>query len=436
MMRPTPKAAILFGASIPPALLAVTLFPESWHLSLYLPVVVLAFMAADLSMVLPWGRLFSEWQVPPMLFIGEKGRVRLSLFADGYSRQVLVEALPELTGEVEEPLPARGMLVNSRLELELCFTPRRRGQIRLEAVWLRWRGPLGLVELRRRRLSGLKTEVLPDIRAIHETALQFFDREAVYGVKTQHMRGEGTEFYNLCEYAPGMDSRSIDWKQSARHRKFLCKEFRQERNHQIVFGFDTGRLMLEPVDGMPRLDQAIRAALLLGWISLRYGDLVGGCSFDARLRGFIKPGRGMPYFTQFQRFSSALAYRTEETNFTLGLSELYARLQRRALVILFTEFVDAISAELMLESLRLLLKRHLVIFVTMRDPLLYALRAVRPADFADAARAVLADDFLHERVVVLERVARLGVHCLDVSAAGVSSALVNRYLLIKQRGLL
>jgi uncharacterized protein (DUF58 family) len=176
--------------------------------------------------------------------------------------------------------------------------------------------------------------------------------------------------------------------------------------------------------------------LLLGWISLRYGDLVGGCSFDARLRAFIKPGRGMPYFTQIQRFTASLAYRTEETNFTLGMAELYSRLQRRALVVLFTEFVDAISAELMLESLQLMLRRHLVIFVTMRDPLLAALQAARPDSFACAAKAVLADDFLHERAIALERVARLGVHCLDVPATGLSAALVNRYLLIKQRGLL
>jgi hypothetical protein len=30
----------------------------------------------------------------------------------------------------------------------------------------------------------------------------------------------------------------------------------------------------------------------------------------------------------------------------------------------------------------------------------------------------------------------MGVHCLDVTAAGVSSALLNRYLMIKQKGLL
>jgi len=37
---------------------------------------------------------------------------------------------------------------------------------------------------------------------------------------------------------------------------------------------------------------------------------------------------------------------------------------------------------------------------------------------------------------VLEKLERLGVHCIDVPATELSTALLNRYLMIKQRGLL
>jgi uncharacterized protein (DUF58 family) len=144
----------------------------------------------------------------------------------------------------------------------------------------------------------------------------------------------------------------------------------------------------------------------------------------------------MPHFMKFQRFASELAYRAEETNFTLGIAELNARLSRRALVVLFTEFVDVIQAELLIESLRWMTRRHAVIFVTFRDTMLAALEAAAPNNFSDAARAVIADDFLRERRIVLERIARLGVHCLDTNAAGLSSALLNRYLMIKKKGIL
>ena len=49
---------------------------------------------------------------------------------------------------------------------------------------------------------------------------------------------------------------------------------------------------------------------------------------------------------------------------------------------------------------------------------------------------MIAHDFLRDRTIVLERLERLGVHCLDVPSRGLPVGLINRYLPIKQRGLL
>src|SRR5262249_8703513 len=160
----------------------------------------------------------------------------------------------------------------------------------------------------------------------------------------------------------------IDWKHSARHLKLLSKEFRTERNHQIMLAFDTGYLMCEPLEGIPRLDHAISAGLLLAWISLRQGDLVGTYGFDAAVRQYLQPMRGLASFARVQRATADLAYRHEETNFTLGLAELSQRLKRRALLVLFTDFVDTVTAELLVESLQRVSNRHVVVFVTLRDP--------------------------------------------------------------------
>ena len=146
---------------------------------------------------------------------------------------------------------------------------------------MRWRGPLGLVEIMPRRSTlDVITEVVPNVRGVQTAALQFITNEAIFGEKVQQ-KGEGTEFEALREYRPGHDIRFIDWKHSARHRKLLTKEFRTERNHHIVLAFDTGHLMMEPLGGIPRLDHAINAGLRLGWVSLRAGDLVGTFGFDA-----------------------------------------------------------------------------------------------------------------------------------------------------------
>lgn len=436
MIRPTSRAVLIFSLSVPMALWVVSLRSGAWYVALYLPVSLLAFLATDALMMLPNRRLQISVQVPQQIPLGESSSVRVELLGRGYERPIAVRVLLEQQGEAEPPTAVSGEMKRGRLLFNLPLIPRRRGQIEIEAFWVSWKGPLGLIERVRREPIGKTVDVVPDVKGIHEAALSFFARDAVHGEKTQRSKGEGTEFEDLREYAQGMDTRLIDWKRSARHRKLLCKEFKQERNHQIVFGFDTGHLMLEPLDGLPRLDRAVKSALLLAWVSLRGGDLVGGASFDVRFRSFLQPGRGMPYFTQIQRFAAALAYRTEETNFTLGLAELNGRLRRRALVVLFTEFIDLISAELLIESLRLVSRRHLVVFVTMRDPMLTRLRDSFPANFSGLAQAVISDDFLRERSVVLQRIARLGVQCLDVPFGSLPAALLNRYLTIKQRGLL
>jgi len=449
-MRPTPKAVFLFSLSVPLAILIVSVWSAAWHFSLWLPVIALAFIAIDALNTLQASRVSTTLRVPKHLYVGQPGFIELDLSAHNYTRPLSISILFELTGEAEilarpdeinreheknEKSVSR-IMVAGRLSLTLTVVPRRRGQVTVDALWLRWRGPLGLIETTQRRPAVDVIDVVPDVKGIYEAALQFFSHDAVYGVKTQKLKGEGTEFENLTEYSHGMDNRLIDWKRSAGHRKLLCKEFRQERNHQIIFGFDTGHLMLEPIDDVPKLDHAIKAGLLLSWISLRSGDIVGGGSFDSRFRGFISPSRGMPHFTKIQRFTARLDYRTEETNFTLGLTELNSRLQRRALVVLFTEFVDVISAELLIESLQIMARRHVVVFVTLRDPMLTRLQSSPPENFQSVAEAVIAGDFLRERSIVLERIARLGIHCLDVPVQSVSSALVNRYLMIKRMGLL
>jgi len=76
------------------------------------------------------------------------------------------------------------------------------------------------------------------------------------------------------------------------------------------------------------------------------------------------------------------------------------------------------------------------VFVTLRDAVLHGLADAPPDQFEDVAKAVIAYDFLRDRSIVLERLNRIGVHCLDLPSRSVSVGLINRYLSIKQRGLI
>jgi uncharacterized protein (DUF58 family) len=435
-MRPTRRAALLFSGLLPLPWLLLIWQPGLWRWSLAAGTLALAAMAVDAVLARPWQRLLLRVDTPEAAFLGEEIPAEVTLESQGrqpaqydLALDVAGDALPLLD---INPCAIAGSAGGTSVSIR----PRRRGMALLECAWVRWRGPLGLMEPTRRFPLDRQVAVLPGAHAARGDALAVYFRDALFGVKVQRGRGEGSEFEALTEYAPGQDSRFLDWKHSARHRKLLVREFRVERNHPIVLAFDTGHLMREPVDGIPRLDHSIGAGLLLARIALGAGDLVGAYSFDSRMRQYLPAARGVQAFRRLQHHSASLAYTAEETNFTIGLGELQSRLPRRTLIVLFTDFVDTVTAELLVDNTRRLNSRHLLVFVTVRDGLLPSIFRAYPEDGRRVARAVLAADSLRDRSVVFERLQRLGIHCIEAAPAELSPALLNHYLRIKQRGLL
>jgi uncharacterized protein (DUF58 family) len=437
MIRPTRRAILMFACGIPLALVALASDQALWPLGLYFSLMMILAILADAVLALPARALAPHVAAPDRLYIGEAGKVMVRIAPLPHPRATRIEMLLEQRGEAERPLPAHiDLLRREGGEAHLAVVPLRRGIVSLDRLWLRWRGPLGFAQIGKIAEIGRQIHVVPNIRGVQRAELRFVQHDLMVGEKLQPQKGEGTEFEALREYTPGLDTRFIDWKHSARHRKLLCKEFCTERNHPVVLAFDTGHLMVEPIGPMPRLDHAINAALRLAWQSLRSGDLVGVFGFDARIRHYTAPLRGTQHFARVQRATAQLAYHAEETNFTLGLAELNARLKRRALVVLFTDFVDTTTAELLVESMHRIANRHVAVFVTFRDGYLNETAERAPDSLDDVARSIIAHDFLHDRSIVLERLSRFGVHCLDVPSTALPVSLINRYLEIKQRGLI
>jgi uncharacterized protein (DUF58 family) len=437
MIRPTRRAVLIFTGAVPLALVIAAVAQGWWPLSVAYAALVLGGLASDAVLVAKLRQLGASFVTPERINIGEAGEITAKFAAQRQAWRTRIDLLVEQQGELEPAAIVPVMLEPGQGAVaRLKLVPLRRGRVSIERIWLRWHGPLHLVQIIHRVPIGRTVDVIQNIRGVQRAALQFFAREAVFGTRLQRERGDGTEYDALKEYVPGLDTRFIDWKHSARHHKLVCKEFRVERNHPIILAFDTGHLMAEPIDGVPRLDHAIAAGLLLAWIALRGGDLVGNFGFDAAVRHYVQPVRGMASFPRLLRATAELAYSHDETNFTLGLAELSVRLKRRALVVLFTDFVDTVTAELLVESMQRVAQKHVVIFVSLRDPYLQDVVDAVPERFDAVAQAVVADDFLRDRKVVFDRLERLGIHCLDVPRDGLSIGLINRYLAIKQRGLL
>ncbi len=429
---PTERTAWLAAGFAPVAVVIAALIPGLWIIA---PVAAVALLALVLLDGLLAGKRI-DWRifVPADVEVGQPTDLTMqaTLPSTAISK---VEGALEFDPRLGDKGVGRFQLFPVEREAFMrgshVARPIRRGTAKVSKAWLRWTGPLGLGS---RQVSGTlddEVRIWPDLSPVRSRDLQMFLRDAQTGLIARRIRGEGTQFEALSEYEPGMDRRRIDWKASARHIHLYARENESERNNQIVFAFDCGQAMCEPVDGMPRIDRAVSAALTCAYVALKGGDKVALFGFGQRpqvMTPFVSDARA---FHRLQSAAAGLDYTAAEPNFTLALATLTAKLQRRSLIVLFSDFTDPTAAELMVESIGRLVDKHLVLFVTIADSELESFIAEEPGDIATLARSVTADTLVHQRQIVLQRLRRMGVDVIEAPWDTIGYRLIDRYFVIK-----
>jgi len=431
---PSARALVLLALLAPFAVLVAVVAPQGWLAVPIGSLAVLALSGLDGLLAPPLRDL--KLDVPDDVEVGQP--VRASIHAE-FARPVSRAALRAALG-FDRRLGDRGaaevtLAVGEMADIAhgaIVIEPNRRGTAAIRQLWLRWSGPLGLAHRQVHRALDRQVRIWPDLSPVRSPVLQAFLRDAQFGLIARRIRGEGTQFEALSEYEAGMDRRRIDWKASARHTRLYARENESERDNQIVFAFDCGQAMCEPVDGLPRIDRAVSAALMAAYVALKGGDRIALFAFADKpvlLTPFATDSRA---FHRLQTAAAGIDYIAREPNFTLALASLTARLRRRSLVVIFSDFADPTSAELMIESVERLVRHHLVIFVTMSDTELSELAEADPDTLRDLATAVAADGMARQRALVLQRLRRVGVDVIEAPWQAVGYRLIDRYLAAKQ----
>ena len=429
MIYPSGRAGVLAAAAAVPAFAVAVAVPAYWYAGLIGVILVLALTAVDAVAAAPNRSMQGRVDAPPGAYVGED--IAIAITAPPLSGRVEARiGHDERLSPIKEPHSVEDGV------LALTFNAVRRGTSILDTLWLRWAGPFGLIWRQQQVPLNYTIGIIPDIRPARAEALRLFRRDMPIGETVQLDVGSGAEFQALAEFRAGMDRRAIDWKRSAHHSKLLAKEYRIERNNDIVFAIDGGRLMSEPVGGLPKVDRAVSAALSAAFVALKLGDKVSLFGFDSRPRVASGSVSGAGSFGVFQRLAAQIDYSAEETNYTFALTTLGSKLVRRSLLLVFTDVADPTSAELMLRSIQRLAQKHLILFVLMRDVELEELAAASPDSAADVSRAVVAASLLRERRIVIMRLQRLGVHVVEAPYERLGTDLVNAYLDLKKRDLL
>jgi uncharacterized protein (DUF58 family) len=125
-----------------------------------------------------------------------------------------------------------------------------------------------------------------------------------------------------------------------------------------------------------------------------------------------------------------------EPSYARALEFVAANSKRRSLIVLLTDLVDEEGSKELLASLRLLRPRHLPLVVTIADRDLKAVVRDAPETAGELFTQSVAEEIMHLREAALRLVESQGGLALDVTAAALAPALLEKYLQVKERGLL
>lgn len=352
------------------------------------------------------------------------------------TRVSILDELPdELGGDqmIEDVALGRGE--HCRIERDLM--PLRRGTYELGPTLILWRSRIGLLHFRATAVSRESVAIVPaTARPPQRTALTHRSLRDQLGVRPRPVRGEGSEFESLREYVPGDDPRHLDWRASARRGRLIVRRYQTERRHTVMIAIDSGRLMAGESEDASKLDRAIDCAIALARTSGTFGDRVGLLAFDRELRALAQPRSGAAAVGGLIEATLMLRPWPFEPNYRI-LAETLARYQKkRALVVVFTDFVEG-SASRELESyLAVLARRHCVLLVAMRDRLIGELDVREPQITRTRLyRRLALQDLAVEREAGLARITKFGVQTLDLDPARITAPVLNRYLAIRQAAL-
>lgn len=381
-------------------------------------------------------QLVLERRHPPVIEVGHGGTVTWVVRSES-GRRLHVRVADELAPSLHAGSRRFDAVVPAGDSVRVSTTvrPSRRGRFVLGHLTVRIDGRLGLGS--RQRAVPLPTvlRVHPSFPSRKEAEIRIRRARILeVGLRSARGLGGGTEFEQLREYGPDDEFRRIDWTATARAGKAIVRTYRAERNQSVIVMLDNGRVMAGRVAGVPRVEHAMDAALMLTAVASRLGDRCGLVAFDRRVRSVVPPAR---HQDQVGRVGEAL-YRLEpelaESDYTGAFAEVVARYRRRAMLVVLTDLNEQAVADSVLPALPLVTRTHLVMVAAVQDPQVLAWASDPVEDPEGAYRRVAAVQSLADRERTAVRLRAMGVTVVDAAPGRLGVEVTDSYLLAKSTG--
>lgn len=400
---------------------------------------VSALVGVDLALALAPQRLSVRRDLPASVRLSQPATSRLTVTnpAGRTARLHLRDAWPpSAPASAERPrVVLRG---GESVRQSTRLLPSRRGDLAAGGVTIRSFGPLGLAARQHTQAVPGVLRVLPEFRSRSQLPYRLARLRELDGQASVHVRGQGTEFDSLREYAVGDDVRSIDWRASARATKTMVRTWRPERDRHILIVLDTsrwaaGRLAGSTGTDQTRLDAGIETCLLMAALGAASGDRISLLVADQELRLRL-PGTGKgSVLAAFADGLSQIEPVLGEPDWTLIAEQVTQLCRQRSLVILVTGLDPALYADGLGTVAPGLSQAHQVLLAHVTDPRA-AVGPTTPSSATEAYDAAAASRLWLGTQALAQRVGRLGVDVVQADPDALAPAVCDRYLALKAAG--
>lgn len=382
------------------------------------------------------GQVTAERFTPKVLSLSDEMNIRIRL-TNNSKQMVAVRVIDELPFDLQIRDHYLDLALEAGADRELRYPirPLTRGEYGFGRINLWLTTPWKLAEWRVVRGETEVVPVYPSIIQMQQFSLKAQTTVPASGRRRLRRLAKSYEFDQIKDYVQGDDLRSVNWKATSRRNALMVNQYEDERAQRVYCFVDKGRTMLMPFEGLSLLDYAINATLALSNVIIGREDRAGLLTFSDKV-GTVLPADSKP--DHLRRLMEAL-YRQEdrqvESNYDLLYYASRKLLGGRSLIILFTNFESNYALDRVLPGLRRIAKAHQLVVVMFENTEIADLLQGKTAGTEDVYLKATARRYLQQRELMAARLRQNGVKVVLTRPQDLTGEVINKYLELKQRGL-
>lgn len=313
---------------------------------------------------------------------------------------------------------------------EYKITPLERGLFELEEAEIKANTLFGFWNRYCRRGDISTVKVYPNYSEVMKYGILAAEqRLSQMGILKKRSRGQGTDFHQLREFRKGDRLNSIDWKSTSRLQKIISKDYQLEQDQQIFFLLDCGRRMRAMDGDLSHFDHSINAMLLLTYVASRQGDAVGMMTFAGPQR-FLPPKKSSSNVNRFLNTLYDVHPTNEAADYIQAAENLKSILKKRSMVVILSNTREEDDEDL-LKALKILRKRHIVLFAALKEEVFEVELSSEINNFADSLKYASLCTYLEGREAAIDSLKQNNIITIDTTPAKLHVEMVNRYFEIK-----